>query len=290
MTQMMDFTPRPSAAFAAAFEGHMDAAIKGKREADDKAYRDTSATMSRPAIGAGRLGNDCLRAIGYQFHRVPVDPGREFSGRLYRIFDRGHDGESRMADYLRLAGFTVLTENRHGRQFRYDIAPYEDGKGRVKGMADGVITAGPDFIVGESGHYKMAYPCLWENKELGTKSFNKIMRGGLRAYGGDYFPQVQMGMFHLSLTDNPALFTVKNADTQDIYAELIPADPAAIQATIDKAVRVVETRDPEELPRVASKPTDFRCKFCDYAARCWAEKAPPKPEPVGAGGWSFGNG
>jgi len=286
MTAPMDFMPRPSAAFAAAFSEHLDTAIKAAKDSDDAAYRSSTPTANRPAIGAGRLGNECLRAIAYEFHRAPKDGDRGFSGRLYRIFDRGHWGEEAMARYLRLAGFTLLTENAAGKQFRYDIAQYEDGKGRVKGMIDGVITAGPAMLrLPDGSGFAMRYPLMWENKELGSKSWKKLEKGGLRAYGGDYFPQVQMGMFHLGLAENPALFTCKNADTQEIYAELIPADPAFIQASIDKAVRVIATADPEELPRVAAKAADFRCKFCDYAARCWREPKPATPE---AGAWSFG--
>lgn len=271
MPEPMNFAPRPSAAFAAAFQALLDDTFKAKKEADDAAYKASTPDAARPAIGAGRLGNDCLRAIAYQFHRTPADPGREFSGRLYRIFDRGHWGEEAMAGYIRQAGFTLLTENAAGRQFRYDICKYEDGKGRIKGMIDGVITAGPEFLTLGNDFFKMSYPMLWENKELGNKGFSKLAKAGLRAYGGDYFSQVQMGMFYLGLTDNPALFTVKNADTQEVYAELIGADPVAIQAASDKGARVVATQVAEEMPRVAKSNTDFRCKFCDYALRCWGE-------------------
>lgn len=273
MTEPMNFAPKPSAAFSAAFEGLLDATIKGENEARDADYRARTPEAMRPAIGAGRLGNECLRAIAYQYHRTPTDPGREFSGRLYRIFARGHRAESAMPGYLRAAGFTILTENAAGRQFRYDLCKYEDGKGRIKGMIDGVITAGPEFLSLGTDYFKLSYPMLWENKELGAKGFAKLKKLGLRGYGGDYFPQVQLGMFHLGLTDNPALFTVTSADTQEIYAELIPADAQAIQTAIDRGVRVIDTRDPEEMPRVAKNATDFRCKFCDFADRCWRELA-----------------
>lgn len=286
MSEPLNFAPKPSAAFAAAFQAHVDAAIQAKHEADDAAYKARAPEAARPAIGAGRLGNDCLRAIAYQYHRTPADPGREFSGRLYRIFDRGHWGEDAMAGYLRLAGFTLLTENAAGRQFRYDIAKYDDGKGRVKGMIDGVVTAGPLTLALGDSYFTMTYPFLWENKELGSKGFNKLVKMGLRGYGGDYFPQVQMGMFYLGLTDNPALFTVKNADTQEIYAELVPADASFIQRTSDKAVRIIQTADPEEMPRVSEKSTDFRCKFCDFSQRCHREQ--PAASPAGAAKWSFG--
>lgn len=293
MNDVMDFRPRPSAAFASAFSECLDRAIKEAREAKDAKYRATSDTVKRPGIGAGRLGNDCLRAIAYEYHRTPKDPGREFSGQLYRIFDRGHWGEASMAGYLRLLGFTLLTETAKGSQFRFDIMPYEDGKGRAKGFADGVVTAGPSLLtLGDPEQtcqaFRLSYPMLWENKELGNKSFGKLIKGGLRAYGGDYFPQTQLGMFRLGLTDNPALFTCKNADTQEVYAELIPPDPAFIQSVEDKLARIIPTTDPEQMDRIASKSTDFRCKMCDFPERCWRERERPQVDYGNAGEWSFG--
>lgn len=290
MSEQMDFRPRPSAAFAAAFEQFIDEAMTSAKAKADAEYRGNSTVMARPGLGAGRLGHDCLRKIAYEYHRTPAE--RDFSGRLLRIFDRGHMHEAKMVEYLRLAGFTVLDKTAKGGQFRYDIAPYEDGKGRIKGFGDAVITAGPPFLLlGDHEQtcqaFQLRYPMLWENKELGDKSFKKLTKGGLRAYEGDYFPQVQMGMFHLGLTDNPALFTCKNADTQELYAELVPVDQAFLQETIDKSVRVIATRDPEEMPRVASKATDFRCKLCDYAERCWRQ--PDEFDvPAANAAWSFG--
>lgn len=276
---MLDFTPKPAAEFSAAFEAIIDEALLSKEAAEKADYQAKAKDHTRPAIGAGSLGNECLRAIGYKFHRTPVDPGREFSGRLLRIFRRGHVMEDIMAEYIRLAGFTLLTHRpSDGKQFRWDAAKYEDGKGRIKGMVDGVITEAP-YASG------VVTPCVWENKELGNKGWTKLASKGLKAYGGDYYPQTQLNMFYLGLHENPALFTAKNADTQQIYAEKIPFDAEAAQAASDKGVKVVQSRHPEELPRVAKVSTDYRCKFCDFPQRCWAE---PAAEPVTSGAWSWG--
>jgi hypothetical protein len=265
----MDFTPRPSAAFAAAFEQFIDAAMQAENAAQEP----------RNYIGASRLGEECLRKLGYEFHRAPKDEGREFKGRTLRIFERGHTGEEAMIRRLKLAGFTMVTERQDGGQIGFATA-----NGKIAGHLDGVVTGGPDNI----GGAPMRYPALWENKVLGEKSFSDLVKKGVRASKPVYFAQMQLYMAYLDLADNPGLFTAENGNTGEIYAELVAFDRAAAQEASDKGVRVVTSANPEELPRVTGRSTDFRCKFCDYFARCWltVEPEPASERPTIM--WSIG--
>lgn len=266
MTASLDCTPRPSAAFAAAFEAVIDAAMQA----------DNAKQTPRDYIGASRLGEECLRKLGYEFHRTPKDEGREFKGRTLRIFERGHDGEDRMAARLRLAGFSLVTHRPDGEQIGFSTA-----NGKIAGHLDGVVTAAPES-------FAMACPSLWENKVLGEKSFNDLTKKGLRASKPVYFAQMQLYMAYLDLADNPGLFTAENANTGEIYSELVPFDRAAAQAASDKGVRVVTSANPEELPRISERSTDFRCKFCDYAARCHGQPERPQVDYSGSQQWGFG--
>src|SRR3546814_6793145 len=130
----MNFQPQPSANCAAAFQALIDEAMEiSAQEREPRDY-----------LGGSRLGVECLRALGYEYHHVSVDPGKHFPGKILRAFDIGHDSETRMAEYMRLAGFTMLTERPDGQQFGFGIAPHpETGRSRVAGHIDGVITAGP---------------------------------------------------------------------------------------------------------------------------------------------------
>lgn len=271
----LDFTQPKHVEFSAAVQLVIDAAMQAKQAAEDAKVA-ADPRYQRPAIGVGGLGNDCMRALGYEYHRVPKDVERATKpGKLLRIFKRGHDAEANMAEWLKLAGFTMLTKDERGRQFRFDDAPYEDGKGRIKGMVDGVITAGPAELVTSyqespehpAKRFQLNYPMLWENKEVNNKKFNLFMKKGVRDVEIDYFTQAQMLMAHFNLSS--CLFTAKNADSQEIFAELIQFDPRFAQAASDKAVRVISSRHAEELSRIAQAPDDFRCKFCDWPGRCW---------------------
>ena len=57
---------------------------------DDALAQERDAQTPRDYLGASRLGVACERALQYEYTRTPVDPGREFSGRLLRIFEVGH--------------------------------------------------------------------------------------------------------------------------------------------------------------------------------------------------------
>lgn len=260
----MDFRPRPSAAFASAFEAFIDAAMQREREAQPP----------RNYIGASVLGEECLRMLAYEYHKTPRD--EPFGGRILRIFERGHTGEDLMARRLRLAGFKLVTQRPDGQQIRFGAAWSEERQAfRMSGGVDGVLTDGPAQLTLGDQIFPLAYPALWENKVRANKYFNEVVRKGLRAAFPVYFAQMQLYMGYLGLADNPGLFTTENADTGELYAELVPFDAAACQEASDRGVRVIETSTPEEAPKVASKSTDYRCKLCDFAARCWAEPTRP---------------
>ncbi len=73
------------------------------------------------------------------------------------------------------------------------------------------------------------------------------------------------------LSQNPALFTAINKDTQAIHFELVPFDADLAQRMSDRAVRVLSaTHAHELLPRATTTPTHFVCKACAYAERCWS--------------------
>lgn len=260
----MDFAPSPHVAFSNAMQDLIDAAMEARNQAE----------TPRNYLGASRLGEECERKLGYEFHHAPKDEGKNFKGKTLRIFDMGHDGETRMAEYLRLAGFTLLTERPDGRQFGFAVGWDEVAQRyKISGHCDGVITAWTG-----QGEAPMAFPALWENKALGNKSWKDTVAKGVKKSKPVYYVQMQLYMAYLDLAANPGLFTAVNRDTGEIYSELVPFVAADAQAASDRGARVVSAFSPDELPRVAKDATDFRCKFCDFAERCWSQSAQPATE------------
>ena len=244
----------------------VDAAVKARRDAEPP----------RTYLGSSRLGDECLRRLGYEWHGLKAGKKELFSGRLYRIFARGNDCEKRVAADLRAAGFVLQTERADGHQFSFAVAADpESGEPRIAGHMDGVLVDGPPSL----GGVTLDYPGLWECKGVNNKSFGKFTKNGIKKSSPVYYGQMQIYMAYTNLTW--ALFTAENQDTCEIYAEIVPFVLADAQAVSDKGVRVVSSLKPEELPRCTADPTDFRCSWCPYKEPCWAtpEKAGPPQTP-----------
>jgi PD-(D/E)XK nuclease superfamily len=211
----------------------------------------------RQYLGASRLGVACERALQFEYAKAPIDYGRDIEGRMLRIFERGHVMEACMVAWLREAGFELHTHNEHGEQFGFSVVD-----GRLQGHIDGIIVAGPEGF---------AYPALWENKCLGSKSWRELEKNRLAVAKPVYAAQVAIYQAYLKLHENPAIFTAINADTMEIYAEKVPFDAALAQRMSDRAVKVITaTQAADLLPRAFHDATHFECRQCPWQDRCWS--------------------
>ena len=252
----MKFQPETLDPVCEAVVAHIDAALLKNRKSQPP----------RKYLGASRIGDECERKLAYEYHQTEKDAGSDFKGKTLRIFDMGHDGEARMAEYLQLAGFQLQTHV-DGKQIAIS-----DADGKFKGHLDGYIHGGPDIL-------GLKYPCLWENKALGDKSWKDVVNKGIKASKPVYYAQVQVYMGYKDLES--CLFTCLNRDTGEIHVELIKFNSRDCQDYIDKVVRLVKTEAPEEAVKVSKDPADFRCKFCDYRQRCHStQPSNTKPNPT----------
>ena len=230
---------------------------------DEGLQRARAQQAPREYLGASRLGVACERALQYEYAQAPVDPGRDFQGRLLRIFERGHVMEDCLVAWLRDAGFDLRTRKADGGQYGFSVAG-----GRLRGHIDGVIVGGPDL-----GH-GFAYPALWEAKCLGSKSWRELHKSGLAVAKPVYAAQVATYQAYLDLHEHPALFTALNADTMEIYIELVPFDAALAQRMSDRAAKVITATEAGELlPRSFTDATHFECRMCAWQDRCWKPQA-----------------
>jgi hypothetical protein len=209
----------------------------------------------RDYLGASRLGEPCSRRLAYEVTQTPPDEGRDHDGAILRVFEAGHRFEVMSVEWLRGAGFDLRTHRRDGGQFGFSAAG-----GRLRGHIDGVIVAGPD--VG------LPWPVLWEHKALNSKSWNDLVKRGLRTSKPVYYAQVQIYMAYMEV--GVTLFTAMNKDSQALHHEVVEAEPAEAQALSDKAVDILRAVSAGEiLPRIAAAADFYLCRFCPYARRCW---------------------
>lgn len=233
-----------------AINWHIDEA-QLKEEREQRAY-----------LGASLIGYPCERQIQYRATATPVDEGKGFPPRILRCFQRGHWAEEYAVKLLRQAGFMLLdVDPDTGKQFEFKLF-----NGRVAGHCDGIIP-----LWRGQGSTPFQVPALWECKCLNNKSTNKAKKDKLYVSHNHYYNQIQLYMGELSLPR--CLFTIINADSMEIYHQMIDYDQATHKAMVDRAWRILQAIDAREwLPRGFGSSANFECKYCDHSLRCWNEK------------------
>ena len=252
---MLDFNSRGQTAL------HVNAAI------DAALVARQTASPPRTYLGGSRLGHACERALQFEFLQAPRDEGACFDGRILRIFGIGHALEDVAVDWLRAAGFDLYTRRGNcpdGEQFGFSVAG-----GRIRGHVDGILASGPE-IPG------MAFPALWECKTMNAKAWRETASKGVAVAKPIYAAQIAVYQAYMDaavpgVADHPALFTAINKDTAELHHELVLFDAALAQRMSDRAVRVLRACDAGDLlPRVATQPDFYECRFCPWARRCWS--------------------
>lgn len=210
----------------------------------------------RSYLGASRLGNECLRALQFEYTNTPQD--QELTGDKLRIFALGHLIEGLITEWLRMAGFHLVTTIPAGPDYGEQIG-FSQLNGKIRGHRDGVFIDGPDFL---------KYPCLWECKGLGHKYFMQLKREGLKKYSPVYYGQVQTYQAYFNL-QNPAIFTAIDKDNCQMLHLPIEFDPAVAQACSDNGLQVIRACEARELlPRISQDPSFYKCKLCSYHNFC----------------------
>ncbi len=223
---------------------------------DDSIVESKKKEKQRTYLGASSLGDACARKIQYRYMGKEQDPGSGFTAKVYRIFQFGHVIEDMAHGWIVNAGFDLRSTDKNGEQFGFSIADDQ-----IRGHIDGVICGGPDDI---------KYPMLWECKSANDKSFNEFVRKGVLRTNETYAAQIALYQSYMNLTDNPALFTVINKNTCEIYFELVPFNMHLAQKTSDKAVDILNaSKNNELLPRIAVDSDYYACKYCEFKESCW---------------------
>jgi hypothetical protein len=244
------------------FNHHPELSEKISALVDRGLHENREKERKRDYLGASRLGVSCSRALQFEFLNTPKDEGKDFTGKILRVFQAGHVFEDLMITWLRDAGFDLYTEKQNGGQFGFAVA-----NGRIKGHVDGILNAGPAEI-------GMTYPALWECKSANNKSWKDMVKRGVSVSKPVYTAQMAIYQAYMDasipgIANNPALFTAINKDTAELYFELIPFNAGFAQTLSDKAVNILSACDTGDwLPKISQDPSFFECKFCSWQTRC----------------------
>jgi len=201
-------------------------------------------------LGSSQIGKPCDRALWYSFRKLFAV---KFEGRILRLFQTGHLEEPRMVEELRGIGCRVEEiDERTGNQFEFSAL-------------GGHFVCYPDgAALGLS-----AAPKTWhilEFKTINTKGFKKLVKDEVRKSKPEHYAQMMVGMGMAPMTR--AFYLVKNKDTDELYDERIKFVKADFDRIMARAKTIISATNP--LERCATRPDDFRCKFCDAYKLCWA--------------------
>lgn len=220
------------------------------------AYRQDDSPF-RSHMGASGIGRECARAVWYDF-RWATKPA--FTGRMLRLFNRGHLEEGRMIALLLACGFQVYQQDENGQQFR--ISSYG---GHFGGSGDGVVVGIPDLPPGT--------PSLLEFKTHNDNSFKALKKEGVRAAKLEHFVQMQVYMRRMGLQF--ALYVAINKNDDEIYAEIVSLDSAFADQFIERAHKIIPMRNAAP-DKISKSPGWKACSWCDHKPVCHLRAAPER--------------
>jgi hypothetical protein len=203
----------------------------------------------RTHLGASLIGNPCSRALWYVFRHVKHV---KHSGRMQRLFNRGHLEEMRFCDWLRGIGFEVREVDEKHEQFRVKAV-----SGHFGGSLDGIAKAPEGYSINE--------PLLLEFKTKGTGSgFNKLKENGVAIEAPRHF--AQMAIYGKAYGFRFGLYCCINKNDDDLHIEIVALDWNLATQLEAKAEAVIGSQEPP--PKYSFNEATFECKYCDFAGVC----------------------
>lgn len=202
------------------------------------------------------IGNECNRAIWYGFRWVLQIP---FSGRMLRLFNRGHREEDRFIEWLIGIGCKVYSHTPDGKQFRITGV-----NGHFGGSLDAIIEFPP--------HWGIAEPVLGEFKTQGTgPKFNQLVAKGMAVMKPLHYAQTSTYGSDPNYAFRYVLYMAINKNDDSIHVELAKLDWNLGDQMRIKAERIITSQKPP--PRLSDNPTFQTCKYCDFYGICHMNQA-----------------
>lgn len=221
-------------------------------------------------LGASEIGQECERRAWYNFRWVKKE---KFSGRMLRLFRRGHYEEPKFIDRLRRIGFEVYEFDEAGKQFKIG-----GHKGHYGGSLDTIAVA--------PARYGLPGPLLVEYKTHNDKSYsklcgpavsrwpvlerNKAKAEGMRKSKPQHYSQ--MCSYGQAYGLPYGLYCAINKETDELYFEIVNLDFSHGVNLYEKAGRIIFSQTPP--PKIAQSAAFFTCKMCHHSPICHHAAAP----------------
>jgi len=217
----------------------------------------------RTHLGASSIGDSCSRKLWYQFRHVKkgfhVADG-DHAGRMLRLWQRGHDQEILINNWLSNAGYKVqMIDPETQEQFRFKLVD-----GHFGGSCDGKVWL-PD-------KFKYPDPLLLEIKTCKDgAAFNNYSKEGVKIHNPQYY--TQMCVYGYAFNIQYCLFIVINKNNDKLYIEIVQLSKDGAEFAIEKADDIINHETETGPNRVAMNPAFFSCKWCNFTNICHYQAA-----------------
>jgi CRISPR/Cas system-associated exonuclease Cas4 (RecB family) len=207
-------------------------------------YLSTRMKESKPRtyLGGSVIGKECDRQLWYDFHAPILND----NPRVQRIFDFGHLLESYVIALLKHSGYKVF---------------HDDGDAQF-GFTDEEVAGNIDGVIVLDDH-----PHLLEIKSASDKRFKEMVKVGVRQSDPVYYTQMQTYMHYMEL--DKGLFVAINKNDCALHTEVIDYNKMEATYAIKRGKEIVRSK--EEPERKYKSKAFFKCTYCNYKERCWAE-------------------
>ena len=224
----------------------------------DRYCQDTYNDGHRNHLGASLIGHECSRYLWNVFRWLSAEA---FSGRVLRLFQRGHLEEARFTEYLVGIGAQVVefqpdadgNENKGAQQYRIKAV-----MGHFGGSLDGQILL-PE-------RYGVPFGMLSEYKTKGTGSgFTKLKKNGVKLEAPQHY--AQMSMYGRAYGYKYALYMTVNKNDDDLHIEVVELDWVLGEELERKAYDIITAQVPPQ--KIAETPAYHKCKWCHFSDICF---------------------
>ena len=203
----------------------------------------------RMHLGCSQLGDPCDRRLWLNFRWATPE---RFSGRMLRLFRRGHNEEQIIINDLRAIGIHITDTG--AAQSRVDFGKH------VSGSIDGKIHYG----VPEAPRKQH----IAEFKTHSLKSFTELEKKGVKESKPQHYDQMQCYMLGTKI--DRALYVAVCKDNDKLHIERVKLDKAHAEKLIKKGHRITMA---ERMPEpISADPSWYQCKFCPSSEFCHQSK------------------
>lgn len=227
-------------------------------EAIYKTYEDAgNKPYNMPRVGAHNAGAECARKLWLGFHWA--SPPKQFSGRMLKLFSRGHHEEPIICADLRNAGVTVMdVDPATGKQWEF-----VDETGhivcRIDAAVIGLLEAPATYHVGEFKTH---------NKD----SFKALKKDGVEKSKPEHYAQCQLGMHFSGM--KRAYYVALCKDNDEYWSKRFEYDAEYCMRLVSRLQRIVMQPRPPD--RDCQVPDFYKAKFCDHRETCFLLSAAPR--------------